>query len=156
MHVGHSTGGGEVVRYIGSLRQGRVGRSSLIAAIPPLMLKTHANPAGTPIAAFDAIRAGVEADRSQFSTTSPSPSTAQPTGGESLAGRCATHSGVWACRRASPAAYDCIKAFSETDFTQDLKALDVPILVAAGGRRSDRADRRRRRDLDHARSSTAR
>jgi non-heme chloroperoxidase len=133
VHVGHSTGGGEVVRYMGRHGCDRVGKAVLIGAIPPLMLQTLANPLGSPISAFDAIRAGVEADRSQFfydlslafyGYNRPDAKVSQ--GVRDAFWRLSMQAGM-------PASYYCIKAFSETDFTQDLRKIDVPVLVLHGG-----------------------
>jgi non-heme chloroperoxidase len=132
IHVGHSTGGGEVARYIGRHGTSRVAKAVLISAVPPLMVKTAKNPAGLPIEAFDAIRSGVHADRSQFFKDLSAPfyganrSDAQVSQGLRdsfwLQGMIAGHKAV----------YDCIKAFSETDFTEDLKKFDVPTLILHG------------------------
>ncbi|MCW3096459.1 MAG: alpha/beta hydrolase fold protein [Chthonomonadaceae bacterium] len=132
IHVGHSTGGGEVARYIGRHGSKRVAKAVLIGAVTPLMLKTEANPGGTPIEAFDQIRAGVLADRSQFfkDLTLPFYGFNRPNAKVSqgvrdsfwLQGMQAGFKGV----------FDCIKAFSETDFTEDLKKFDVPTLILHG------------------------
>jgi non-heme chloroperoxidase len=132
IHVGHSTGGGEVARYIGRHGTKRVAKAVLIGAVPPLMLKTAANPGGLPMDAFDQIRAGVLADRSQFfkDLTTPFYGANRPGAKVSqglrdtfwLQGMLGGHKGL----------IDCIKAFSETDFTEDLKKLDVPTLILHG------------------------
>jgi non-heme chloroperoxidase len=132
VHVGHSTGGGEVARYIGRHGSKRVAKAVLIGAVPPIMLKTPANPGGLPIEAFDQIRAHVLADRSQFfrDLSSPFYGANRPNHRVSqglrdsfwLQGMLAGHK----------ACYDCIKAFSETDFTEDLKKIDVPTLILHG------------------------
>ena len=133
MMVGHSTGGGEVTRYLGRHGTGRVARAAIVSAIPPLMLKTPDNPLGTPIEVFDGLRAASLADRSQlykdlaagpfFGFNRPG---AKPSQGMIdsfwLAGMMAGHKG----------AYDCIKVFSETDLTEDLKRIDVPLLIVHG------------------------
>ncbi|MEP6957222.1 MAG: alpha/beta hydrolase [Nitrospirota bacterium] len=132
IHVGHSTGGGEVARYIGRHGTKRVAKAVLIGAVPPLMLKTPANPDGTPIEAFDQIRAGVLADRSQFfkDLTLPFYGYNRP--------RAKISEGVresfWlqGMMAGFPASYFCIKAFSETDLTDDLKKIDVPTLILHG------------------------
>ena len=132
IHVGHSTGGGEVARYIGRHGTGRVAKAVLIGAIPPLMLKTAANPAGTPIEAFDKLRAAVQADRSQFWKD-----LSLPFYGYNRPGA-ATSDGVreafWlqSMMAGFPASYFCIKAFSETDLTEDLGRFDIPTLVLHG------------------------
>ena len=132
VHVGHSTGGGEVARYIGRHGTARVAKAVLIASVPPLMLKTPANPGGTPIEAFDKIRAGVQADRSQFwkDLSMPFYGYNRPSAKVSEGVREAFwRQGMMA---GFPAAYFCIKAFSETDQTQDLKKFDVPTLILQG------------------------
>jgi non-heme chloroperoxidase len=132
IHVGHSTGGGEVVRYIGRHGTGRVAKAVLIGAVPPLMLKTDSNPGGTPLEAFDGIRAAVQADRSAFWKE-----LAVPFYGFNRTGAKASEGlkdSFWlqGMMAGFPAAYECIKAFSETDFTRDLKEIDVPTLVLHG------------------------
>ena len=132
VHVGHSTGGGEVARYLGRHGTKRVAKAVLIGAVPPLMLKTAANPGGLPMEVFDQIRAGVAADRSQYfqDLTVPFYGANRPGSNVSqgirdsfwLQGMMAGHKPV----------YDCIKAFSETDFTEDLKKIDVPTLILHG------------------------
>jgi non-heme chloroperoxidase len=132
VHVGHSTGGGEVARYIGRHGTSRVGKAVLIGAVTPLMLKTAANPGGLPMDVFDGIRAGVLADRSQLFRDLSLPfyrfnrPGAKPSQGVRdafwLQGMLAGHK----------AAFDCIKAFSETDFTEDLKRFNVPTLIMHG------------------------
>ncbi|HEY0728423.1 MAG TPA: alpha/beta hydrolase [Pyrinomonadaceae bacterium] len=132
IHVGHSTGGGEVARYIGRHGTSRVAKAVLISAIPPLMLKTEANPGGLPIEVFDQLRAGVQADRSQFFKDLSAPFYgANRTGAEVSQG--VRDSFWWQGMLCSfPAAYYCIKAFSETDTTEDLKKFDVPTLILHG------------------------
>ena len=132
IHVGHSTGGGEVARYIGRHGTKRVSKAVLIGAIPPLMLKTEANPAGTPIEVFDQLRAGVQADRSQFFKDLSAPFYgANRTGAQVSQG---LRDSFWlqGMLCGFPAAYECIKAFSETDLTEDLKKFDVPTLILHG------------------------
>jgi non-heme chloroperoxidase len=132
VHVGHSTGGGEVARYIGRHGTRRVAKAVLIGAVPPLMLKTEANPGGLPIAAFDQIRAGVRADRSQFfkDLTTPFYGANRP-GAQVSQG---LRDSFWqqGMLGGHKALFDCIKAFSETDFTEDLKRFDVPTLIMHG------------------------
>ena len=132
IHVGHSTGGGEVARYIGRHGTGRVAKAVLIGAIPPLMLKTPANPGGTPIEAFDQIRAGVLADRSQFFKDLSMPFYGYNRPGAKVSE--GVRNSFWLqCMMAGfPASYFCIKAFSETDLTEDLKKFDVPTLILQG------------------------
>jgi len=130
--VGHSTGGGEVTRYLGRHGTARVAKALLLGAIPPLMLKTEANPGGTPIEAFDAIRAGVLADRSQFykDLSGSFYGANRPDSTVSQGIRDAFW--LWSMQVGLKGAYDCIKAFSETDLTEDLKKIDVPTLIAHG------------------------
>jgi non-heme chloroperoxidase len=130
--VGHSTGGGEVARYIGRHGSSRVAAAVLIGAVPPLMLKTQANPGGLPISAFDEIRAGVVADRSQFfkDLTTPFYGYNKPDAKPSQGVRDSFWLQGMLC--SIKGAYDCIKAFSETDFTEDLKKFDVPTLILHG------------------------
>jgi non-heme chloroperoxidase len=132
IHVGHSTGGGEVARYIARHGTSRVAGAVLVSAVVPLMLKTPGNPEGTPIAAFDQLRASVQADRSQFfKDLSASFYGANRPGSRVSQGVRDTFwlqgmlAGLNAC-------YDCIKAFSETDQTEDLKKFDVPTLIVQG------------------------
>jgi non-heme chloroperoxidase len=132
IHVGHSTGGGEVARYIGRHGTARVAKAVLIGAVPPLMLKTTANPGGLPIEVFDGIRAGVTADRSQFfkDLTTPFYGANRPGAAVSQGVRDA----FWlqGLMSGHKSALDCIKAFSETDFTEDLRKFDVPTLIMHG------------------------
>lgn len=130
--VGHSTGGGEVARYIGHYGTRRVDKAVLIGAVPPLMVKTTSNPGGLPIDVFDQLRANVVADRSQFfkDLTLPFYSYNRPGAKISEGVRESFwHQGMMA---GFPAAYFCIKQFSETDFTEDLKKIDVPTLILHG------------------------
>ena len=132
VHVGHSTGGGEVARYIGRHGTKRVAKAVLIAAVPPLMVKTPGNPGGLPLSVFDGIRAGVQADRSQFfkDLTLPFYGYNRP-GAKTSEG---VRESFWlqGMMAGFPAAYFCIKAFSETDQTEDLKRMNVPALVIQG------------------------
>jgi len=132
VHVAHSTGGGEVARYIGRHGTKRVAKAVLIGAVPPLMLKTAANPGGLPIEAFDQMRAGVLSDRSQFfkDLALPFYGANRPNANVSQGLR----DSFWLqCMLAGhKAVYDCIQAFSETDFNEDLKKFDVPTLVLHG------------------------
>ena len=132
IHVGHSMGGGEVTRYIGRHGTKRVAKAVLIAAVPPLMLKTASNPGGLPIDAFDQIRAGVLADRSQFfkDLTMPFYGANRPDTKVSQGLRESFwHQGMQASLKS---VFDCIKAFSETDFTEDLKTFNIPTLIMHG------------------------
>ena len=132
IHVGHSTGGGEVARYIGRYGTGRVARAVLISAIPPLMLKTEANPNGTPIEAFDQIRAGVAADRSQFWKELSMPFYGFNRPGAKVFEGLRESFWLQGMLCGLPGAYDCIRVFSETDLTEDLKRFDVPTLILHG------------------------
>jgi non-heme chloroperoxidase len=132
IHIGHSTGGGEVARYIGRHGTRRVAKAVLVGAVPPGMLKTPSNPDGVPIEAFDQIRAGVSADRSQFwKDLSSSFYGANRPGSKVSQG---VRDAFWLMGMSAgfPAAYDCIKAFSETEFTEDLRKFDIPTLVIHG------------------------
>jgi non-heme chloroperoxidase len=132
IHVGHSTGGGEVARYIGRHGTKRVAKAVLIGAVPPLMLKTAANPAGLPIEAFDEIRAGVLTDRSQYFKDLSSPFYGANRPGANVSQGLRDSFWLQSMLAGHKAAYDCIKAFSETDFTEDLKKFDVPTLILHG------------------------
>ncbi len=132
VHVGHSTGGGEAARYVARHGRGRVARLVLIGAVPPIMLKTEANPGGLPMDVFDGIRAGVAADRSQFfkDLSLPFYGANRPESKVSQGLR----DSFWfqGMMGGLKNEYDCIKAFSETDFTEDLKSITVPTLVLHG------------------------
>jgi non-heme chloroperoxidase len=132
IHVGHSTGGGEVARYIGRHGTKRVSKAVLISAVPPLMLKTTANPAGLPIDAFDEIRAGVLADRSQFFKDLSAPFYGANRPGAKVSQGLRDSFWLQGIVAGHKAVFDCIKAFSETDFTEDLKKFDVPTLILHG------------------------
>ncbi len=132
IHVGHSTGGGEVARYIGRHGTKRVAKAVLISAVPPLMLKTPANPGGLPIEAFDEIRAGVLGDRSQYFKDLSAPFYGANRPGAKVSQGLRDFFWLQSMMCGQKAAYDCIKAFSETDFTEDLKKFDVPTLILHG------------------------
>src|SRR5690242_18340538 len=132
VHIGHSTGGGEVTRYIGRHGTKRVAKAVLIGAIPPLMLKTDANPRGTPIAVFDQLRAGVAADRSQFWKDLSLPFYGYNRPGAKISEGVRDSFWLHSMMAGFPASYFCIKVFSETDLTEDLKRIDVPTLVLHG------------------------
>lgn len=132
VHVGHSTGGGEVARYIGRHGTKRVAKAVLIGAIPPLMLKTPANPGGLPIEVFDQIRSSVLADRSQFWKDLSLPFYGYNRPGAKISEGVRESFWQQGMRAGLPASYFCIKAFSETDLTEDLKSFDVPTLVLHG------------------------
>jgi non-heme chloroperoxidase len=132
IHVGHSTGGGEVARYIGRHGTKRVAQAVLIGAVPPLMLKTAANPGGLPIEVFDQIRAGVLTDRSQFFKDLSAPFYGANRSGSKVSQGLRDSFWLQGMLCGHKAAFDCIKAFSETDFTEDLKKFDVPTLILHG------------------------
>jgi non-heme chloroperoxidase len=132
IHVGHSTGGGEVARYIGRHGTKRVAKAVLISAVPPLMLKTAANPDGLPIEAFDQIRAGVLADRSQFFQDLTTPFYGANRSGAKVSQGLRDDFWRQGMQAGFKGVFDCIKAFSETDFTDDLKKFDVPTLIIHG------------------------
>ena len=130
--VGHSTGGGEVTRYIGRHGTSRVAKAVLVDAISPLMLKTEANPAGTPIEAFDALRASISADRSQFYKDLSAPFYGANRPGAQVSQGTRDMFWLWSMQVGLKAAFECIKVFSETDLTEDLKRFDVPTLIIHG------------------------
>ena len=132
VHVGHSTGGGEVARHIGRHGTKRVAKAVLIGAVPPLMLKTPANPGGLPMEVFDGIRAGVVADRSQFFKDLTMPFYGYNRPGAKISDGVRESFWLQGMMAGFPACYFCIKAFSETDLTEDLKRFDVPTLVLHG------------------------
>jgi non-heme chloroperoxidase len=132
IHVGHSTGGGEVARYIGRHGTKRVAKAVLIASVPPLMLKTPANPGGTPIEVFDKLRAGVQADRSLFWKDLSLPFFGYNRPGAKVSEGVRESFWLQGMMAGYPASYFCIKAFSETDQTEDLKKIDVPTLILQG------------------------
>src|SRR5437879_4396732 len=132
IHVGHSTGGGEVARYIGRHGTKRVAKAVLIGAVPPLMLKTAANPGGLPMEAFDQIRAGVLNDRSQFFKDLSAPFYGANRPGAKVSQGLRDSFWLQGMLAGHKAAFDCIKAFAETDFTDDLKKFDVPTLILHG------------------------
>ncbi|ADG08571.1 alpha/beta hydrolase [Caulobacter segnis] len=133
IHIGHSTGGGEVARYVARAEPGRVAKAVLIGAVPPIMLKTPANPGGLPMEVFDGFRSALLTNRAQFfhdvaagpfygfnrDGAKVSPATVENWWRQGMMGGAKAH-------------YDCIAAFSETDFTEDLKAIDVPVLILHG------------------------
>jgi non-heme chloroperoxidase len=132
IHVGHSTGGGEVARYVGRHGTKRVAKAVLIGAITPLMLKTAANPGGTPIEAFDQLRAAVQADRSQFWKDLSLPFYGYNRPGAKISEGVRESFWLQGMMAGFPASYFCIKAFSETDQTEDLKKFDVPTFIMHG------------------------
>ena len=130
--VGHSTGGGEVTRYIGRHGSSRVSKAVLVGAVPPLMLKTDANPGGLPIGAFDAIRDGLVKDRSQYYQDLSAAFYGANRPGSAVSQGLRDWFWLMSMQVGFKAAYDCVKAFSETDFTEDLKKIDVPTLIIQG------------------------
>jgi non-heme chloroperoxidase len=132
IHVGHSTGGGEVARYIGRHGSTRVSKAVLIGAVPPLMLKTAANPGGLPMDVFDGIRASVLADRSQFFKDLTVPFYGANRPGSKVSQGLRDSFWLQGMQAGFKGVIDCIKAFSETDFTEDLKKIDVPTLIMHG------------------------
>jgi non-heme chloroperoxidase len=130
--VGHSTGGGEVARYLGRHGSKRVAKAVLIGAVPPLMLKTDANPGGLPIDVFDGLRAAQVADRSQFFMDLSMPFYGYNRPGAKISQGVRDNFWYQGMQGGHKGEYDCIKAFSETDFTEDLKKIDIPTLVLHG------------------------
>ncbi|MER6752188.1 alpha/beta fold hydrolase [Streptomyces fungicidicus] len=133
VHVGHSTGGGEVARYVARAEPGRVAKAVLVGAVPPVMVKSESNPGGLPIEVFDGFRAALAANRAQFFIDVPS----GPFYGFNRPGAEVSQGLIdnwWrqGMMGGANAHYECIKAFSETDFTEDLRKIDVPVLVAHG------------------------
>jgi non-heme chloroperoxidase len=132
VHVGHSTGGGEVARYIARHGTKRVSKAVLIGAVPPLMLKTNANPGGLPMSVFDGLRSNVLANRSQFFKDLTMPFYGYNRPGAKVSEGVRNSFWLQGMMAGFPASYFCIKAFSETDQTEDLKKFDVPTLILHG------------------------
>jgi non-heme chloroperoxidase len=132
IHVGHSTGGGEVARYIGRHGTKRVAMAVLISAVPPLMVKTDKNPGGLPISVFDDLRAQLVANRPQFYSDITHPFYGYNRPGAKISEGIREHWWLQGMMGGVKPHYDCIKAFSETDFTEDLKKFDVPTLILHG------------------------
>jgi non-heme chloroperoxidase len=132
IHVGHSTGGGEVTRYIGRHGTKRVAKAVLISAVPPLLVKTPANPGGLPIEEFDQLRAAILADRAQFWREFSQPFYGANRPGAKVSQGLLDSFWLQSMLGGHKAIYECVKAFSETDFTEDLKRFDVPTLVLHG------------------------
>ena len=130
--VGHSTGGGEVARYIGRHGTKRVAKAVLIAAVPPLMLKSATNPEGLPVEVFNQLRAGVAGDRSQFYRDLAIQFYGANRPGAKVSQGILDQFWLWSMQAGARGAYDSVKAFSETDFTEDLKKFDIPTLVMHG------------------------
>jgi non-heme chloroperoxidase len=132
VHIGHSTGGGEVAHYVARHGKGRVAKAVLIGAVPPIMVKTPDNPGGLPIDVFDGIRAQLAANRADCYWNFPIPFYGFNRAGTPVIESVRANWWRQAMMGGAKAHYDCIKAFSETDFTEDLKAIDVPVLVMHG------------------------
>ncbi len=132
VHVGHSTGGGEVARYIGRHGTKRVAKAVLIGAIPPVMVKSAANPGGTPLEEFDKLRSAVQAERAQFWKDLSLPFYSYNRPGAKISEGVRESFWLQSMMAGFPASYFCIKAFSETDLTEDLKKFDVPTLIIHG------------------------
>lgn len=132
VHVGHSTGGGEVVRYLGRHGTDRVAKAVLIGAVPPLMLKTNGNPGGLPLDVFDGIRAAFTADRSQFFKDLTTPFYGANRKGANVSQGIRDFFWLQGMMGGVKNEFECIRAFSETDFTEDLKKIDVPTLILHG------------------------
>ena len=132
IHIGHSTGGGEVARYVARHGKGRVAKAVLVSAVPPIMVRSETNPGGTPIEAFDGLRPQLAANRAQFYREVPIPFYGFNRPGAQALDGVVDHWWRQGMMGAANAHYDCIKAFSETDFNADLEAIDVPTLVLHG------------------------
>jgi non-heme chloroperoxidase len=132
IHVGHSTGGGEVVRYLARHGTKRAAKAALISAVPPLMVKTDKNPSGSPLSVFDDLRAQLAANRPQFYRDLTMPFYGYNRPGAKISDGIREHWWLQGMVGGMKAHYDCIKAFSETDFTEDLKQIDIPALVMHG------------------------
>jgi non-heme chloroperoxidase len=131
--VGHSTGGGEVTRYLGRNGSDRISKLVLVGAIPPLMLRTEANPEGTPIQVFDQMRKDLSADRAQFYAELSGPFYGANREGAQVSEGLRRAFWRLSMEAGLKGAYDCIRAFSETDLTEDLRGIDVPVLIVHGG-----------------------
>ena len=132
IHIGHSTGGGEVARYVARAGKGRVAKAVLIGAVPPIMVKSDKNPGGLPIEVFDGFRAQVASNRAQFYKDVPTPFYGYNREGATVSEGIKENWWRQGMMGGIKAQYDCIEAFSETDFTEDLKTIDVPVLVMHG------------------------
>ena len=130
--VGHSTGGGEVARYLGRHGSKRISKAVLIGAVPPVMLQSENNPGGLPIEVFDGLRAGVLSDRSQFFKDLSMPFYGFNKPGARVSEGVRENFWLQGMQMSIRGAFECIKAFSETDFTEDLKKIDVPTLILHG------------------------
>jgi non-heme chloroperoxidase len=132
VHIGHSTGGGEVARYVARHGRGRVAKAVLVSAVPPIMLKSEANPGGTPLEVFDGLRAQLAGNRAQFYREVPIPFYGFNRPGAQIQEGVVDNWWRQGMMGAANAHYECIRVFSETDFTDDLRAIDVPTLVLHG------------------------
>ncbi|MER7962384.1 alpha/beta fold hydrolase [Streptomyces ardesiacus] len=133
VHIGHSTGGGEVARYVARAEPGRVAKAVLVSAVPPVMVRSESNPEGLPIEVFDEFRTALAANRAQFFIDVPSgPFYGFNREGATVSQGLIDHWWLQGMAGAANAHYECIAAFSETDFTEDLKRIEVPVLVAHG------------------------
>lgn len=132
VHIGHSTGGGEVARYVARHGAGNVSKAVLIGAVPPIMLKTPANPGGLDLSVFDGFRSALAANRAQFYKEVPTPFYGYNREGANVSEGVKENWWRQGMMGGAKAHYDCIKAFSETDFTEDLKKLTVPVLIMHG------------------------
>jgi non-heme chloroperoxidase len=132
IHVGHSTGGGEVARYLGRHGTGRAAKAVLISAVPPIMVQSEKNPGGLPLSVFDGLRAALAANRAQFYRDVPTPFYGYNRPGAKVSEGLKENWWRQGMAGGIKAHYDCIKAFSETDFTEDLKKIDIPVLVMHG------------------------
>jgi non-heme chloroperoxidase len=130
--VGHSTGGGEITRYMGRHGTKRIAKAVLVGAVPPSMLQTNANPQGTPLSVFDGLRTSLEADRSQFYEDFSGPFYGANRAGSKVSQGLRDEFWLISMQAGLKAVYDCVKAFSETDFTEDLKRITVPTLIIHG------------------------
>jgi non-heme chloroperoxidase len=132
IHIGHSTGGGEVTRYVAQHGKGRVAKAVLVSAVPPIMVKSETNPGGLPIEVFDGLRAQLKANRAQFYREVPMPFYGFNREGAKVLDGVVDNWWRQGMIGSAQAHYECIKAFSETDFTEDLKAIEVPTLILHG------------------------
>ncbi|TSD62914.1 alpha/beta hydrolase [Inquilinus sp. KBS0705] len=132
IHIGHSTGGGEVIRYVAKYGKGRVAKAVLISAVTPIMVKTESNPDGVPMSVFDEIREGTATQRPQYFYDFPTPFYGFNREGAKVSQGIKDNWWRQGMMGGIKAHYDCIKAFSETDFTEDLKSVDIPVLVLHG------------------------
>ncbi len=133
VHIGHSTGGGEVAHYVARAEPGRVAKAVLVGAVPPIMVKSDANPGGLPLEVFDGFRAALVANRAQFfHDVAAGPFYGFNREGAKISPAVVENWWRQGMMGGAKAHYDCIEAFSETDFTEDLKAIDVPVLILHG------------------------